>query len=104
MVHFKAWMEYVLMTWAKNHVNVCAIDWKDLAAISFNYFLIAKRNAPRIAHYLADVFGKFAEDGLNLADTSLAGHSIGAHIFGMLGREMKRSRGSIGTIYGEITS
>lgn len=96
-----AWMQYTIINWAANGANVCAVDWGPIAKEYFNYFKVAQVNTVRVAEYLAKVLLHLEQLGVVLADTTLAGHSLGAQIAGKVGAKLHKSGRELGEIYGQ---
>lgn len=63
-----------------------------------NYFVVAENSVPAVANYTAGVIKSFQNHGMVLAQTSFAGHSLGAQIAGLVGKALN---GELGFIYGE---
>lgn len=75
---------------AKGDFNVIIVDWSK-GANTFN-FLIAKQRiyliGPIIAQFIEFLLETY-EDALTLSDVYLIGHSLGAHLAGVVGKCMK---------------
>lgn len=82
------------------NTNVCGVDWSDLA--NENYFQAALMNtqiAGRVVAYFVN-FISYAL-GIRTASVTIAGHSLGAHVAGFVGKDLKRySNQQLGRIIG----
>lgn len=96
-------MQRTIKTWAKTGVNVCAVNWSKLSLEKLNYFVVAQKNTIRVANFLVDVLGRLETKGVDLAKTTLAGHSLGAQICGKVGSTLKASGRTLGTIFGKYS-
>lgn len=97
------WMQSVIKKWAKRNVNVCAVDWGKLSLEALNYFSVAQKSTVRVADFIVDTLLRFENNGVNISETSLAGHSLGAHIVGKVGGSLKTKGKVVGYIYGTNT-
>jgi len=78
-----------------NDANILVVDWED-GANTLNYWAAAGRVddvGVEIADYLLG-------QGVNPADTTLIGHSLGAHIMGEAGEELRERRGEVDQLIG----
>ncbi|NEQ41633.1 MAG: alpha/beta fold hydrolase [Okeania sp. SIO3I5] len=78
-----------------NDANILVVDWED-GADTLNYWAAADRVddvGVEIADYLLG-------QGVNPADTTLIGHSLGAHIMGEAGEELRERRGTVDQLIG----
>lgn len=98
-----AWMQRTIKNWAKTGVNVCAVNWRQLSLEKLNYFVVAQKNTLRVANYLVDVLQRLEGKGVDLKNTTLAGHSLGAQICGKVGATLKSLGKSLGTIFGKYS-
>lgn len=98
-----AWMQRTIKNWAKTGVNVCAVNWRQLSLEKLNYFFVAQKNTLLVAKYLVDVLQRLEANGVDLKNTTLAGHSLGAQICGKVGSTLKASGKSLGTIFGKYS-
>ncbi|XP_041988208.1 phospholipase A1-like [Aricia agestis] len=76
--------------------NVALLAWECGAAAhgpSYvgSYISWAVPNAIKLGVELADALGVLSRAGLELGDTRLVGHSLGAHVFGIAGHQLSRS-------------
>lgn len=85
----RGWLEMTTLSWAKNNVNVCAIDWEGLST-SINYFDVVNVGVPRVTDAMVDLILFLETQGMNVSETSAAGHSLGAHICGRAGKKLLR--------------
>lgn len=95
-------MQRSIIDWAKNGINVCAVNWGELSREALNYFVVSQMSTVRVADYLVDILVRFERDGVDLSKTTLAGHSLGAQIAGKVGAKLKRYKKTLGSIYGII--
>lgn len=80
----------------KGDFNVIVLDWEDIAAGSY---IILRNNLPIVGEFLARVIDRLAALKLiDIDDLSVIGHSIGAHLAGLVGKNV--TSGRIGTIIG----
>lgn len=93
-------MAQTIVDWAKNGVNVCAIDWGALSLDALNYFWVAQVNTAYVADYVSKVLLDFEAAGIVLADTAITGHSLGAQIAGKIGWILQTMNRKLGKIYG----
>lgn len=96
-------MQHSIIKWSKNNVNVCAVNWGRLSLAAYNYFVVSQRNTVRVANYLIDVVHRFAKNGVDLTQASIAGHSMGAQISGRIGAGLKSRNLTLGNIYGDVS-
>ncbi|CAH2108354.1 unnamed protein product [Euphydryas editha] len=73
--------------------NVVLLNWEylasaQMASLASSYVNWAAPNARQLGVYLVDTFISLAEAGLNLNKTHLIGHSLGAHIWGIMGNNL----------------
>lgn len=73
--------------------NICVVDWRDWAEYDY---LTSISFITRVANYTAEFLEELHGAGLDYDKVSLIGHSLGAHIVGLTGRQLN---GEIGTIY-----
>lgn len=66
--------------WAQNGENVCMVDWRDLSS-SYNYPVVAIQNTIRVKIAITR-FLQYLKicHYMNIANVSIAGHSLGAHV------------------------
>jgi len=76
---------------ARQALNFIAVDWTALSA-GLNYPLIAAQNVPlagdRVALFLDFLIGQ----GVPLASLHVIGHSLGAHVSGNVGENLRSGR------------
>lgn len=90
-----------MVEWAKYGINICAVDWGELSLETLNYFVVSQKNTVRVAKFILDVLQRFERFGMDLATTTLAGHSLGAQISGKVGATLRAENKSLGRIYGK---
>lgn len=83
-------------------MNVCAVDWGELSTAKLNYFTVSQTNTIRVANYLVELLLHLEKEGVDLAEVTLAGHSLGAHIAGDVGAQLRDMDKSLGTIFGML--
>lgn len=93
-------MERTIIDWASVGVNVCAVNWGALSIEMLNYFMVSQINSDRVANHLVEVLLRLESLGLNISETTLAGHSLGAHIAGKVGALLKTREKTLGHIFG----
>lgn len=83
------------------HVNACGVDWSDL--FTFNYVEDAMRKTKIAAYWLAQLMRTIDAAGIRYERTSVAGHSLGAHVAGFAGKHVKAWSGGrrLSTIFGK---
>lgn len=94
------WMEPLAQKWV-NYTgdNVVIVDWSDLAR--GEYFDTVRTKIPRAVTHIVNEMEKYMERGMDITKVSIAGHSLGAHVAGSVGREIKTSHDvQIKAIYG----
>lgn len=79
---YKAWVDNVA-------TNVCGVDWSDLA--NENYVKAALRST-HIAGRVVSNFVNYISYavGISPANVTIAGHSLGAHVAGFVGKDLQR--------------
>ncbi|KAJ8683778.1 hypothetical protein QAD02_019570 [Eretmocerus hayati] len=60
--------------------NVIVVDW---SRITFRPYVWARTHVPDVAKYVAKMIDFLEDQGINLNYTTLAGHSLGAHVMGL---------------------
>ena len=73
-----------------NDANILLVDWQD-GADTLNYWAAAGR----VDHVGVEVADYLLGQGVNPADTTLIGHSLGAHIMGEAGEEFRERSGEV---------
>ncbi|RWS21580.1 pancreatic triacylglycerol lipase-like protein [Leptotrombidium deliense] len=83
----------------KNEVNVILVDWSEGAVINYKQ---AVANTRVIGKRIALLIEKLIPYGLQLNNTVLNGHSLGAHVMGLAGRTIFKKLGhKVSQINGE---
>lgn len=95
-------MKHAILEWSMNGVNVCAVNWHKLSTAKHNYFTVSQKNTIRVAKYLAELLLQLEKEGVDLMEVTLAGHSLGAHIVGNTGSQLRDMDKSLGTIFGML--
>lgn len=75
-------------------INVCAVNWDRLA--HYEYQIAAERNTFAVGGFIAKTIRQWK---LPLVNVTLVGHSLGAHISGIVGQALG---GKIARIYGKL--
>ncbi|XP_055295778.1 lipase member H-A-like [Sitodiplosis mosellana] len=101
-VHGYKSKEKVIKRYTENYLdigdyNFIAVDWIE-GASTYNYYL-AKSRVGSISQKLAGLIDHLVENGMNLKDLTIVGHSLGAHIAGRAAKQLK-SQGKIANIIG----
>lgn len=78
--------------------NVCGVDWSRLALTEYS---LAANNTRIVAKYLVKFINTLKINGILLNQVILIGHSMGAHIAGMVGKQFN---GEISKIIGKKIS
>lgn len=68
----------------RKNATVCAIDWHPLAI--YRYDITKNRNLQIVADYLTEFIDYLKDLGIPLSKINLIGHSLGAHICGLIGK------------------
>ncbi|XP_071760515.1 lipase member H [Centroberyx gerrardi] len=90
------WIDHIVRLLAEQEdMNVVVVDWNKGAA-NLNYF-IAVANTRQAAHNLTGFITTMQEEGASLSSVHLIGVSLGAHLAGFVGANLK---GKIGRITG----
>ncbi|XP_071402166.1 LOW QUALITY PROTEIN: lipase member H, partial [Centroberyx affinis] len=90
------WIDHIVHLLAEQEdMNVVVVDWNKGAA-NLNYF-IAVANTRQAAHNLTGFIMNMQEEGASLSSVHLIGVSLGAHLAGFVGANLK---GKIGRITG----
>lgn len=78
-------MRSAALSWSQQaDCNVCAVDWSRLA--NYGYSISALVNTKKVANHTIN-FMKFLKDfDMKVEDCEIAGHSLGAHVAGFIGR------------------
>ncbi|MDJ0518869.1 MAG: alpha/beta fold hydrolase [Trichodesmium sp. MO_231.B1] len=78
-----------------NDANILVVDWQD-GADTLNYFAAADR----VDEVGVEVADYLLGQGVNPANTTLIGHSLGAHIMGEAGEELRERHGEVDRLIG----
>lgn len=94
------WMEPLAKKWYNyTKSNVVIVDWSDLAR--GGYIDTVKTKMPRVVERIVQEMEKYMGRGMDITRVTIAGHSLGAHVAGAVGREIKARHGvRIKAIYG----
>lgn len=94
------WMEDTAKEWAKRaNSNVCIIDWSFIAKANY---LVATTSMAHVSEDIFDALMKLRSLGVNISQSAIAGHSLGAHIAGQVGKRLNRHEIQLGSIYGKL--
>lgn len=87
-------MDRIARNWAIfGNRNVCQVDWKRLA--SYSYYTTSQKHTQIVGFYMAEFIQSLQ---IQINETSIAGHSLGAQVAGYCGRALN---GSLNVIYGK---
>ncbi|XP_047508858.1 lipase member H-like isoform X3 [Pieris napi] len=86
-------VNYVLLNWEKEASS------KDAGPI-IQYPTIAIKNVKIIGEQLGDALLELSKHGLDLDKVHLIGHSLGAHLIGATGKQLKKKKKIVGRITG----
>lgn len=90
-------MRNTASNWAYlSNSNVCAVDWSRLA--NYAYSICVKQHVRKVSKALVRFMEYLIQHGMDIRSVAIAGHSLGAHIAGRVG---KYFGGIIDSIYGE---
>lgn len=82
-----AWLIHAAQKWAKLGNNGCYLYYAQIGTTPpYSYFQIAKIILPIIAEYVVDLLDHLRSLGFPLAETELAGHSLGCQLMGQIAR------------------
>ena len=77
----------------RGNTNIITVDWIDaqeiLIPISPVDYFIAKSKVPEVGKTVAKMIQFLEVNGVNLNTTLLVGHSLGAHVMGVAGYQLK---------------
>lgn len=91
----RTWINKTMVEYTKRiDSNICAVDWSRLAETEYT---IAAGHTKLVAGYLVQFIQFLQRYGLKLKNVTIIGHSFGAQIAGLVGRQFN---GKIGQIYG----
>lgn len=92
ILFFLDWVNFV-------DTNVCAVDWSTL---SFdNYITAALVNTHIVADFITDFILRLNELGMSPNNMTVAGHSLGGHIAGFIGKNLRVRGFTLSNIYGK---
>ncbi|XP_055547512.1 phospholipase A1-like [Wyeomyia smithii] len=74
--------------------NVCLLDWSNLA--HYEYEVAAKQSLQMVVTYFTKFLRFLNANGMSYANVTLVGHSLGAQISGLVGKNLN---GAIGQIF-----
>ncbi|KAJ6637542.1 Phospholipase A1 VesT1.02 [Pseudolycoriella hygida] len=89
------------MTWVRTKVmNFCGVDWRELA--KDGYYDASQKHIKTVGAHLSQfILGLERKHNLTIGRTMIAGHSLGAHVAGLTGKNIYESSGKkISTIFG----
>ncbi|NES77714.1 MULTISPECIES: alpha/beta fold hydrolase [Okeania] len=78
-----------------NDANILLVDWQE-GANTLNYFAAADR----VDDVGVEVADYLLSQGVNPTDTTLIGHSLGAHVMGEAGEEFRERSGEVDQLIG----
>ena len=85
------WVEFV-------NTNICGVDWGRLAQT--DYFTAAIENTKKTAYVVTLFIKGLITAGMSPTNITIAGHSLGAHIAGFIGKNLNSNSLTIARIYG----
>nr|XP_019558099.2 lipase member H-like [Aedes albopictus] len=74
--------------------NLCLVEWSSLAACE--YSVVFEQGVKKVVNHLTRFVRFVHRNGMTYDDITLVGHSLGAHIAGLVGKNLD---GQIGAIY-----
>lgn len=84
------------ISWARfGDCNVCVVDWSRLA--NYDYSIAAVQHTRMVSKAISQFMLFLSQHGMNVEHVSIAGHSLGAQIAGLVGATWS---GRIAAIYG----
>lgn len=93
------WMYPLAKEWAQyNNSNVCIVDWSFLAKDEYSRAVFMQTD--RVVERFMNFTRKLSKHGMDCNKVSIAGHSLGAHIAGMIGRRVQLLSKELYAIYG----
>lgn len=93
---FVGWIRSTSILWAKTvECNVCAVDWSRLA--NYEYSVAALVHTKSVASFIVQFMEFLVRNGMNVTQTAIAGHSLGAQVASYVGQ---RYEGALDAIYG----
>ncbi|XP_001658735.2 lipase member H [Aedes aegypti] len=75
--------------------NLCLVEWSNLATCE--YSVVSEQGVKKVANHLTKFVRFLHRKGFAYDDMTLVGHSLGAHIAGLVGKNVD---GQVGAIYG----
>jgi len=76
--------------------NIIIVDWSN---ISMKPYIWASNHVKIVGEFVSIMIDFLHERGMDLSQTTLVGHSLGAHVVGLAGRKAK---GEVGTVIGKF--
>lgn len=95
-------MFYAHLDWVRyTDTTACGVDWSKLS--TGDYVRAALRNAHLAGFWLARLLVSLSMVGLPFHRVTISGHSLGAHVAGFAGKNVKAWTGGrrLATIFGE---
>lgn len=90
------WMRTTATDWVYHaDCNVCIVDWSRLS--NYNYNIAASKHTKMVADALVNFMDFLIKHGMDIEQTAIAGHSLGAQVAGLVGAKFN---GKIDAIYG----
>lgn len=79
--------------------NFCGVDWRELA--NDDYFKAVEKHIKTVGVQIAFFLAKLSERNVTMQSVTIAGHSLGAHIAGLAGKNIfLMTKTKISTIFG----
>lgn len=79
--------------------NVIVIDW---SSISISGYVWASKHVQMVGHFVATMMNFLAKHGMDLSQTTMVGHSLGAHVVGIAARKFGETNSAIAYIIGKF--
>lgn len=88
--HLLCFLLYAAYLEAKKNFNIIVVDWSEG---SMRFYTRAKATVFLVADIVADFVDRLVkENGMNLDDLHIIGHSLGAHVSGLAGARIKAGK------------
>lgn len=78
---------------------MCGVDWSSLGAGS-KYYVPLLKNTHFVAEYVTEFIRNLEEAGVRAENIAIAGHSVGAHVAGFVGKHFIAQGQQLAKIYG----
>lgn len=82
---FAGWIRSTSIIWSQvDECNVCAVDWSRLA--NYEYSIAALVSTKMVAMHIIQFMEFLIRHGMNVHETAIAGHSLGAQVASIVGQ------------------